>query len=127
MEKRPAGIAMLGIISFLGGIALAFVGIVLMGVMLFGPAVTGEGVFLAGLLTFAVGAMFLGVAVGFWLGFPWALPIATATAALGLLAGVLNLVVTGEITRGFATLVFPAFLLWYLNRDDVKRAFDEQG
>ena len=127
MEKRPAGIAMLGIISFLGGIALAFVGIVLMGVMLFGPAVTGEGVFLAGLLTFAVGGLFLAVAVGFWLGFPWALPIATATAALGLLAGVLNLVVTGQVTHGFATLVFPAFLLWYLNREDVKRAFDEQG
>ena len=126
MEHRPIGIAMLGFVAFVGGVALVFIGIVGMGVLLFGPAQTGDHVFIAGLATFAAGILYLGVAVGAWLGMSWVLPVGLATAVIGLAVGVLQLLATGEVSHGFATLVFPVFLLWYLNRDDVKAAFTDE-
>ena len=35
----------------------------------------------------------------------------------------ITLITTGAIAHGFATFVFPIFLLWYLNRAKVKEAF----
>jgi len=126
VDERPFGIPMLGIISFLGGIVLAFVGIVLMGVIIFGEIPTGNGAFLAGAITFAVGLLYLAVAVGAWFNRPWARTVGLATAVLGLVAGVITLVTTGAIVHGIATFVFPIFLLWYLNRPKVKQAFLDQ-
>ena len=51
-DERPIGIPLLGIISFLGGIVLCFIGIVLMGVIIFGDIPTGSGSFIAGAITF---------------------------------------------------------------------------
>jgi hypothetical protein len=124
-ERRPIGIVLLGIISLLGGVALLFVGIVLVGVVAFGPEPTGNGTFVAGLLVGAVGLLYMAVAAGAWFGLPWALTIGVVTAALGLVAGVFTLLATGSVAHGLATLVFPAFLLWYLNRADVQAAFDD--
>ena len=124
-EGRPFGISLLGIVSFLGGVVLAFIGIVLMGVIIFGDVPTGNGTFLAGVITFAVGMLFLATAVGAWFSFPWARTIGLATAVLGLVAGLITLVTTGAIAHGVATFVFPIFLLWYLNRASVKAAFSD--
>jgi hypothetical protein len=122
-EERPFGIPLLGIISFLGGVVLCFIGIVLMGVIIFGDIPTGSGSFIAGAITFGVGILYLAVAVGAWFTRPWARTVGLATAVLGLVAGVVTLVTTGAIAHGFATFVFPIFLLWYLNRAKVKEAF----
>jgi len=122
-EERPFGIPLLGIISFLGGVVLCFIGIVLMGVIIFGEIPTGSGSFIAGAITFGVGILYLAVAVGAWFTRPWARTVGLATAVLGLAAGVITLVTTGAIAHGFATFVFPIFLLWYLNRAKVKEAF----
>jgi hypothetical protein len=123
-DERPAGIPILGIISFLAGVVLCFIGIVLMGVIIFGDIPTGSGSFLAGAITFGVGILYLAVAVGAWFSMSWARTIGIVTAILGLAAGVFTLVTTGAIAHGFATFVFPIFLLWYLNRDKVKAAFN---
>ncbi|HEU0243870.1 MAG TPA: hypothetical protein VFQ75_08195 [Candidatus Limnocylindrales bacterium] len=125
-EDRPFGIPLLGIISFLGGVVLAFIGIVLMGVIIFGDVPTGSGSFIAGALTFGVGMLFIAVAIGAWFTLPWARTVGLATAVLGLVAGVITLVTTGAIAHGIATFVFPIFLLWYLNRPKVKEAFRNQ-
>ncbi len=125
-EERPFGIPLLGIISFLGGVVLCFIGIVLMGVIIFGDIPTGSGSFIAGAITFAVGVLYLGVAVGAWFTRPWARTVGLVTAVLGLTAGVITLVTTGAIAHGFATFVFPIFLLWYLNRAKVKEAFKRE-
>jgi hypothetical protein len=122
-EGRPMGIALLGIISFLGGAVLCFIGIVLTGTIIFGDLPTGEGTFLAGAITFAAGILFLATAVGAWFNYPWARTVGLITAVAGLAAGIWTLVTTGAIAHGFATFVFPIFLLWYLNRDKVKEAF----
>ena len=116
---------MLGILSFIGGVALVFVGIVLTGSVALGPVPTGDFVFLTGLGILAVGLLYVAVAVGAWLGFAWVPTVGLVTAGLGLLAGVLSLLTTGSVTHGIATLVFPVFLFWYLNRDDVRAAFNE--
>jgi hypothetical protein len=125
-EERPAGIPILGIIAFLGGVVLCFIGIVLTGVVIFGGIPTGSGSFLAGAATFAVGILFLAVAIGAWFTLPWARTAGIVTAILGLAAGVITLVTTGAIAHGIATFVFPLFLLWYLNRDTVTAAFNRE-
>ena len=122
-EERPFGIPLLGIIAFLGGIVLCFIGIVLMGVIIFGDVPTGSGSFIAGAITFGIGILYLAVAVGAWFTRPWARTVGLVTAVLGLGAGVVTLITTGAIAHGFATFVFPIFLLWYLNRAKVKEAF----
>jgi hypothetical protein len=126
-EDRPAGIPLLGIVSFVGGIVLCFIGIVLMGVIVFGDTPIGGGSFIAGAITFGVGILYLAVAVGAWFTRPWARTVGIGTAILGLAAGVITLVTTGAIAHGFATFVFPIFLLWYLNRDKVKDAFRREA
>ena len=123
-EQRLAGIPILGIISFLGGVVLCFIGIVLMGVIIFGDVPTGSGSFLAGAATFAVGILYIAVAIGAWFTLPWARTVGLVTAVLGLAVGIFTLVTTGAIAHGIATFVFPLFLLWYLNRDKVKAAFN---
>ena len=121
--ERLAGIPILGIIAFLGGVVLCFIGIVLMGVIIFGDLPTGNGTFLAGAATFAVGILYIVVAMGAWFRLPWARTVGLVTAVLGLAAGIFTLITTGAIPHGIATFVFPLFLLWYLNRDKVKAAF----
>jgi hypothetical protein len=125
-EGRPFGISILGLISLLGGIVLVFVGVVLMGVVAFGPEPTGTGTFLSGVLTGAVGLLFIAVAGGFWFGFPWARIAGLVTALLGLAISAIGFVMHGSIAHAGATVVFPLFLLWYLNRASVKAAFTKQ-
>lgn len=60
--------------------------------------------------------------MGAWSTRPWARTVGLVTAILGLVAGVVTLLTTGAIAHGFATFVFPIFLLWYLNRAKVKEA-----
>ena len=125
-DERPAGIPILGIIAFLGGVVLCFIGIVLTGAVIFGGISTGSGTFVTGAITFAVGILFLTVAIGAWFNLPWARTAGIAVAILGLVAGVITLVTTGAIGHAVATFVFPLFLLWYLNRDKVKAAFNRE-
>ena len=126
-EGRPFGITILGIISMLGGVVLVFVGIVLMGVVAFGPQVTGDGVFLSGVLTTIAGLLYVAVAAGFWFGFPWARMAALVTAVISLVVSVIAFVLHGSLAHALATVIFPIFLLWYLNRASVKAAFPRQG
>ena len=125
-EGRPMGIALLGVIALLGGIVLVFVGIVLMGVVSFGPETKGNGVFLSGLLTFAAGLLYMGVAAGAWFGLPWARVAGLVTAVIGLVVGVGGFLLHGSVTHVVATIIFPIFLLWYLNRPSVKAAFQDK-
>ena len=75
-------------------------------------------------ITFAVGILYVAVAVGPWFTFPWARNAGIVTAILGLAAGVFTLATTGALAHAIATFVFPIFLLWYLNRDKVTAAFN---
>jgi hypothetical protein len=125
-DERLAGIPILGIIAFLGGVVLCFVGIVLMGVIIFGDVPTGNGAFIAGAATFAVGILYIAVAIGTWFTLPWARTAGLVTAVLGLAVGLFTLVTTGAVAHGIATIVFPIVLLWYLNRARVKAAFNRE-
>jgi hypothetical protein len=122
-EGRPFLISILGIVSFLAGVVLVFVGVVLMGVVAFGPEVTGSGVFLSGALTTAAGLLYIAVAGGFWFGAPWARLAALVTAVISLVVSVIAFILHGSLGHALATVVFPLFLLWYLNRASVKAAF----
>jgi hypothetical protein len=126
VNDRPSGIVVLGIISFLAGIVLIFIGLTLTGVVIFGAVPGGNGSFIAGILTIAVGALYVAVAIGAWFTRPWARLAGIVTAAFGLTAGVITLVLTGAIGHAIATFVFPIFLLWYLNRASVKAAFVDE-
>jgi hypothetical protein len=127
VERRPVGILILALISFVGGVALLFIGLMGMGIVLFGPAQVGDGAFAVGLLAFAAGLLYLAVAGGAFLGMSWVLPVGLVTAVVGLGIGVLQLLATDSVSRGIATIVFPVFLLWYLNRDDVKAALTDEA
>ena len=44
-------------------------------------------------------------------------------AILGIVEGVFALLGTGSLNYALATTAFPLLLLWYINRDNVKKAF----
>lgn len=132
-SSRPTGISILAILDLIGGIFLAFVGIVV-------AAATSSGVLsslgysgyanLAGALE-VVGGLFavLGVIAilagwGMWTGRAWAWTLAVVLYVLGALFSLISLL--GGSLASVVGLLIEVFLLWYMFRPHV-RAFFGRG
>jgi hypothetical protein len=125
MRTPPIGVAVLGFFALVNGIAAVIIGLQLMGLVTFGPASTGSGVFLWGLLAFILGLLYIAVAYGAWTVRLWAWTFGMLIAALGILNAVLLIFATGDLSKGIAAALLPALILWYLNTSGVKEAFVE--
>jgi hypothetical protein len=123
MNRPPMGITILGLFAFLSGLSMAFTGFELMGVVAFGPVPTGNGVFISGLLSALVGVLYLAVAFGAWTLKPWTWAFGLIMSVIGIFNGVLMMLLTGSLAYGVAVLIFPTFVYWYLNREDIKALF----
>ena len=125
MRPPPIGVAVLGFFALVNGLGFFVIGLRLMGVVTFGPAETGSGLFFWGLLTFVLGIAYIAVAWGAWTLRIWAWTFGMLIAILGIFNAVMVTLATGNLGTGIATALLPAAVLWYLNTAGVKNAFVE--
>ena len=125
MRPPPIGVAVLGFFALVNGLGAFIVGLRLMGLVTFGPAVIGSGVFFWGALTFILGLLYIAVAWGAWTLRVWAWTFGMLVAILGIFNAVMVLIATGDLATGFGVALLPAVVLWYLNSEGVKEAFIE--
>ena len=125
MRPPPIGVAVLGFFALVNGMGALIVGLRLMGLVTFGPAVTGSGVFFWGALSFILGLLFIAVAWGAWTLRVWAWTFGMLVAILGIFEAVMVLIATGDLATGVGVALLPAVVLWYLNTEGVKQAFIE--
>src|SRR4026209_2546351 len=125
MRPPPIGVAVLGFFALVNGLGAFIVGLRLMGLVTFGPAVTGSGVFVWAALTFILGLLYIAVAWGAWTLRIWAWTFGILIAILGIFNAVMVTLATGNLGTGLATALLPAVVLWYLNTSGITEAFIE--
>lgn len=122
MTKVPTGVLVLSVLATFAGIMNLIWGLRMMGVVTFGPVESGNGVWLAGLFTFIVGLIYLGVGGALMALRPWALMFAQIMAIFGIVSAVFAMFSVGFQT-GLGLLILPGFVFWYTNRESVVAAF----
>ena len=127
MQKTPLGVMILGFIAMLKGVAGVFYGCVFLGLLVFGPAVTGDGYGFAGALAIVVGLVYIAVALAAWSLQPWAWLFAMIMALIGIVEAIVVLIASANLAYGLAAVLFPLIMLWYLNQDHIKAAFEVEA
>ncbi len=123
MQKTPLGVMILGFIAMLKGAVAVFYGFVFVGLLAFGPAVTGEGFGFAGALAIVVGLVYIAVAFAAWSLQPWAWLFGMIMALIGIVEAIVVLIASANLAYGVAAALLPLVMLWYLNQERVKVAF----
>jgi hypothetical protein len=123
MQKTPLGVMILGFIALLKGVVGAFYGFVFLGLLVFGPAVTGDGYGFAGVLAIVVGLVYIAVAFAAWSLQPWAWLFAMVMALIGIVEAIVVLIASANLAYGVAAGLLPLVMLWYLNQERIKEAF----
>ena len=121
--KRPFGVYILALLAIAAGTLYVMAGLQLMGIVLFGPVQSGNGVWFSGLVGFAAGVVFVAAGFSLWTLKPWSLAFVMLMGVIGLLGAGFTLLATGDLAYGLAQAILPAFLLWYANRSDIQEAF----
>ena len=121
--KRPIGITILAIIFAGVGLTYMMAGLQMTTAVTFGPLQTGEGTWIWGWLIVLTGLAFWAGGIAAWSLQPWGWMLGHVLAILGLIEGVFALLGTGSLNYALAVTAFPLLLLWYLNREPVKKAF----
>jgi len=123
MLRPPVGVAILGFLAILAGVADLLIGFRLMGWVAFGPGEVGSGLFFWGLLAAVTGGIYIAAGVALWATQPWAWVFTWIMAILGLFNAVLVLLGTGDLASGIAAALLPFVTLWYVNQEDIKAVF----
>ena len=123
MPNRPFGVLVLGALAIAIAVVRLVVGFQLLFGGIFGAIPTGSGIVWAGILTLAVGAIYLAVGWALWSMRPWALIFTMIMAVFGLVDAMFVLIATGSIAYGLAAAAIPALLLWYTSREDIRDLF----
>ena len=121
--KRPIGITLLGIVFLAAGISYLLLGLQMTTAVTFGPLDYGSGVWAYGWLIILTGVAFAAAGFAAWSLQAWAWMLGQILAILGLVEAVIVWLSTGDFGAGAAAGLFPLLVLWYLNRDVVKKAF----
>ena len=121
--KRPFGITILAIMFAVAGLSYMMVGFQLTTAVTFGPLPTGQGTWIWGWLIVLTGLAFWAGGLAAWRLQPYGWLLGHILAIFGLLEAIFALLGTGSLNYALATSAFPLVLLWYLNREPVKKAF----
>jgi hypothetical protein len=121
--KRPFGVTILAIIFAVAGISYMMIGFQLTTAVTFGPLPTGQGTWIWGWIIVLTGLAFWFGGLAAWRLQPYGWMLGHVLAIFGLLEAIFALLGTGSLNYASATSVFPLVLLWYLNREPVKKAF----
>ncbi|HYH93471.1 MAG TPA: hypothetical protein VD763_09955 [Candidatus Saccharimonadales bacterium] len=123
MARPPLGALILGFFAVFAGIVDILQGLRFMGIVVFGPTDLGDGLFLYGLIAVVIGVLWVAAGYAFWSLQAVAWLLGMLLSALGLLNAIVVLFTTGNLAWGAAVALIPLVVLWYLQQDDIKRAF----
>lgn len=123
MADRPFGVLILGALAIAIAIVRLLVGFQLLFGGIFGDKIEGSGIVWAGILTLAVGAIYLAVGWALWSMRPWALLFTMIMAVFGLVDAMFVWIATGSVAYGLASALIPGLLLWYTSREDIRASF----
>ncbi len=124
--KRPIGVTLLGILFLAAGISYILLGFQMTTLVSFGPLQMGSGVWAYGWLVILTGVAFAAAGFACWSLQSWAWLFGQILAVFGLVEAVLVWLSTGDFGAGVAAGLFPLLVLWYLNRDPIKKAFGQE-
>jgi hypothetical protein len=124
--KRPFGVTLLAIIFAVAGLSYMLLGFQLTTAVTFGPLPSGQGTWIWGWLIVLTGLGFWAGGIAAWNLAPFGWMLGQILAIIGILEAIFALLGTGNLSYALATTAFPFILLWYLNRDNVKKAFGLQ-
>ena len=121
--KRPFGVTLLAIIFAGAGLVYMMAGFQMTTAVTFGPIEAGSGGWVWGWLIVLTGVAFWSAGLASWVLQPWGWMVGHVLAIVGIVEAVFALIGTGSLNYALAVTGFPFILLWYLNREPVKKAF----
>jgi hypothetical protein len=123
MLRPPVGVALLGFLVLMAGVAFSIMGLRYAGFVVFGPGSIGSGLFFWGLLTLIAGVCFMLAALSLWATQPYGWLFTQLLAIIGLIDAFFVWISNNNFVDGVAVALFPLVVLWYLNQPDIKAAF----
>lgn len=128
--SRPFGVTLLAILHllqavlfFLGGIALIAIGAIVARSMFGIHRFLGGATSLIGVVLVVLGLLYLGLALGLWMGKGWAWTLSLIIAALGVIISLLSLLRGRVVT--FLVLILDIVILYYLLTPRVRTFFGQ--
>ena len=125
--RRPAGVTIIGVLSFAAGLIFLLQGIRILGFVVFGAgesfsnvSATGWGSIILGVVWIAVGGAFLALR-------PWAWIFGVIVVGLSLITAFWGNISGWQFGDLFAAMIVPLVILFYLNSEHVKAAFGLDG
>ena len=124
---RPQGIAILAILSFIGGAFAVLGGLGALGLGAFLSAAAGiGGLFqILGLVALVLGIAELAIGYGFWTLRPWAWSFAFVVFVVSILIEILRFISWGGygFTNIVISIAITAIVIYYMNQANVRQAF----
>jgi uncharacterized membrane protein HdeD (DUF308 family) len=107
-KQRPLGVALIAILTIIGGIIFLASGLVLL--------IIGIGIILL-----ALGIAYLIMAYGLWKGRGWAWTITLILSAIGIIVAIVS-IAAGNV-GAIVTMIIHGVVIYYLYRPNVKAFF----
>ena len=125
--NRPAGITIIGVLSFAAGVIYLLQGIRILGFVVFGPGQAFTNVSLTGWMTLILGLIWLGVGGAFLSLQPWAWLFGIVVAGFSLIEAFFGNLNGWQFGDMFAAMIIPLVIIFYLESEKVKAAFGLEG
>ena len=125
--KRPAGITIIGVLSFAAGFIYLLQGIRILGFVVFGPGQAFTNVSITGWMTLALGLIWIAVGGAFLSLQPWAWLFGVVVAGFSLIEAFFGNLNGWQFGDMFAAMIIPLVIIFYLETDKVKDAFGLEG
>ena len=125
--NRPAGITIIGVLSFAAGIIYLLQGIRILGFVAFGPGQAFTNVSLTGWTTLIVGLFWIAVGGAFLSLQPWAWLFGVIVVGLSLIEAFFGNINGWQFGDMFTAMILPLVILFYLYSEKVKEAFGITG
>jgi len=116
-------VTILAVIFAALGVSYVVLGLQLTTAVTFGPLPSGQGTWFWGWVVVLTGLGFWAGGLAAWRLQPWGWMLGHVLAILGLLEAFFIVLGPGNLNYAMAATGFPLLLLWYLNRDSVKKSF----
>lgn len=132
---RPLGVTILAILAAIGGVLSLLAGLAAIGLgglaggVIGGAAGAAIGgfVLIGGLIVLALAVLELALAYGFWTLRPWAWQLGVILSAVNIviaLLGALGIFFSSSWGGAIISIAINGVILYYLNRAEIRRAFD---
>ena len=125
--KRPAGITIIGVLSFAAGAIYLLQGIRILGFVVFGPGQAFTNVSLTGWMTLILGLIWIAVGGAFLSLQPWAWLFGIVVAGFSLVEAFFGNLNGWQFGDMFAAMIVPLLIIFYLETEKVKAAFELEG